>query len=108
MYHRSIHDFPDTLIETIKSFLANPKVLNAVMKISFSKTKPLDSSAVLKTMDMNSRWFLKLYHRGMTVPADFEWDFFNQGIEMLLSLDHGTSTAKGIWLLYQILHTLPF
>ena len=26
---------------------------------------------------------------------------------MLLSLDHGTSTAKVIWLLYQVLHTLP-
>ena len=105
--HRDIHDFPDTLVETLKSFLSNPKLLQAVVRMTFGKTKPLDSSAVLKTMDMNSQWFQKVYVSHMTIPADFCWTFFAEGVEMLLSLDHGTSTAKVIWLLYQILHTLP-
>ena len=100
MQHRDIHNFPETLVEAIKSFLANPKILSAVVKITFSKTKALDSSAVLKTMDMNSKWFLKLNYKGMPIPVDFDWNFFTSGIEMLLTLDHGTSTAKVIWLLY--------
>ena len=107
MKHRDIHNFPESLIEAIKSFLANPKLLSPVVQITFGKTRPLEAIAVLKTMDMNSKWFLKLYTKGMDIPTDFCWDFFIRGVEMLLSLDHGSSTAKVIWLLYQILHTLP-
>lgn len=107
MQQRDIHTYPDSLVEAVKSFIANPKILSAVVKITFGKTKPLDSSAVMKTMDMTSKWFLKLHSKSMSIPTDFDWNFFISGIEMLLSLDHGTSTAKVIWLLYQILHTLP-
>ena len=107
MRDRDIHTYPDTLVEAVKSFIANPKLLSAVVTITFSKTKSLDSSAVMKTMDMSAKWFLKLNSNSMSIPADFDWHFFIGGIEMLLQLDHGTATAKVIWLLYQILHTLP-
>lgn len=43
----------------------------------------------------------------MPVPTDFDWNFFMKGVEMLINLDHSTSTAKVLWLLYQILHTFP-
>lgn len=34
--------------------------------------------------------------------------FFFKAINMLLDLDHGMSTAKCLWLLYKILHIIPF
>ena len=45
--------------------------------------------------------------RRMPIPSDFDWLFFMKGVEMLINLDHSTSTAKVLWLLYQILHTFP-
>jgi len=35
---RNIHHYPDSLVEAIKSFLANPRLLSAVIKIAFGKT----------------------------------------------------------------------
>lgn len=58
-------------------------------------------------MDMTQVWFLKLNKKQIIIPSDFDWTFFMKGVFMLLDLDHSTSTAKAIWLLYQILHTVP-
>lgn len=89
------------------SFLANPKLLCSFVQLTFGKTNPYDAFAVFRTMDITSKWLLKLHSKGMAIPPDFCWDFFIRGIEMLLQLDHGTSTAKVIWLLYQVLHAVP-
>lgn len=35
---RDIHFFPDALVDVIKTFLTNPKLLTVVIKIIFSKT----------------------------------------------------------------------
>lgn len=58
-------------------------------------------------MDMTQKWFLKLNIRRQKIATNFDWIFFLKGIEMLINLDHSTSTAKVLWLLYQILHTFP-
>ena len=75
-------------------------MLNAVIRISFSKTNKFDSAAVWKTMQMSQRWFLKLAQRDFKVPSNFDWAFFMKGVNMLLTLDHSTSTASVLWLLY--------
>ena len=107
LQNRNINFYPDALVEAVKSFLANPKLLNPVIRITFSKTSAYDSLAVLKTMKMTQKFFLKLCQKHMLIPSDFDWAFFMRGITKLLELDHSTSTAKVIWLLYQILHTIP-
>jgi len=56
---------------------------------------------------MSARWFLKLQQKTVSIPSDFDWAFFMKGVNMLLTLDHGTSTASVIWLLYQTLHVIP-
>lgn len=100
MHSREIVFYPDALVESVKSFLANPRILNVAIHITFLKTYAHNPVAVMKTMDMTQRWFLKLNQKRMLIPADFDWTFFMTGIQMLLKLDHSTSTAKVIWLLY--------
>ena len=58
-------------------------------------------------MQMSQRWFLKLAQRDFKVPSNFDWAFFMKGVNMLLTLDHSTSTASVLWLLYQIMHVIP-
>jgi len=36
----------------------------------------------------------------MTIPSDFNWNFFMKAVKMLLEMDHSVSTASVIWLLY--------
>ena len=48
-----------------------------------------------------------MYSSGILIPPNFDFTFFLKGIQMLLDLDHGTSTAKVLWLLYQIMHVIP-
>lgn len=107
MKTRYISQYPDALVEAVTSFLSNAKVLNSVIRISFSKTWLYDTAAVRKSMQMTAKWFLKLNKKLTMVPGDFDWTFFMKGIDMLITLDHSTSTAYVIWLLYQIIHTLP-
>ena len=107
MKHRQIAAYSDNLVEAVRSFCSNPRVLNAAIRISFSKTSRFDSAAVYKTMQNSAKWFLKLQHKKMDIPSDFDWAFFMKGVNMLLTLDHGTSTASIIWLLYQIMHVIP-
>ena len=73
----------------------------------FLKTNAHDGQAVLKTCDIISRWFLKLFIREVIIPADFDFSFFFKGVFMLIDMDHSSSTAKGIWLLYQMAHCIP-
>ena len=107
MKYRYIDSYTEALVATVRSFCSNPRVLNAVVRIAFSKTHKFDSSAVWKTMQMSSRWFLKFNNHDLSIPSDFDWAFFMKGVNMLLTLDHSTSTAAVIWLLYQVLHVLP-
>ena len=38
LQNRNLHFYADSLVEAISAFLSNPKILNAVVKITFSKT----------------------------------------------------------------------
>ena len=71
------------------------------------KTATRDVSTIMKTMEITTKWFLKVYTSGILIPPNFDFTFFMKGIYILLELDHGTSTAKVLWLLYQIMHVIP-
>lgn len=58
-------------------------------------------------MEMTSEWFIRICSNSQTLPTDFPFEFFSQAISILVDLDHGSSTAKVCWLLYQIFHILP-
>jgi hypothetical protein len=91
----------------MESFVCNPKLMNPLIKLTFLKSQVFDSLSVIKVMDLTAMWFLKIHNKGLQVPPDFDFSFFLRGLEMLLDVDHNNSTAKGIWLLYQIMHTVP-
>ena len=97
----------DSMIAAMRSFVVNPKLLNAIIKLIFRKTSIYNSVSVLKAMDLTSTMFLQIYHKDLQVPSDFDFTFFNSGLNMLIEQEHGTNTAKALWLLYQMIHALP-
>ena len=91
----------------MKSFVVNPKLMNPLIKLIFKKTSIYDSASVMKCMDISSQLFFKLDSKDIQIPSDFDFNFFMKGLELLLTADHSTNTAKAVWLLYQIVHILP-
>ena len=75
-------------------------MLNVFVRIVFSKTQAHDSIAVIRTLNIVTEWLTKIHCNRALIPPDFDWIFFFKGIKILLELDHGTSTAKVIWMLY--------
>jgi hypothetical protein len=51
-------------------------------------------------MEVVASWMLKTHRSGNLIPPDFDFAFFFKGVNLLLELDHGNSTAKVIWMLY--------
>lgn len=82
--------YPDSLKETILSFLSNVRLLDGFVKIVFKKTSAYDSLAVIKTMELVAAWFQRIHKNQLLIPPDFDFPFFFKGIKILLDLDHGT------------------
>lgn len=100
LQERDLLSYPDSLSQATVSFISNASLLNKFVNIVFSKTYAFDAMAVNKTMELTAQWFTKIHRNQALIPPNFDFVFFYKGIQMLLNLDHGTSTAKVIWLLY--------
>jgi hypothetical protein len=57
MDHLEVIFYPDSLKDTILSFLSNVRLLNDFVRIVFKKTSAYDSLAVITTMDLVASWF---------------------------------------------------
>lgn len=98
---------PDSLWKATVSFMSNARLLNQFTHIVFSKTYAFDPHAVRKTMDIITKWFTKIHRNYSLIPPDFDFTFFFKGVQMLLELNHGTSTAKAVKMLFHVLHIIP-
>lgn len=99
--------YEDSLKKVTLEFMANPRMLSPVLQIVYKKTSAHNYFAVNKTMDMTASWFLKIYRNDCLIPSSFPFEFFSMAVGILIDLEHSCSTAKVIWLLYQIIHILP-
>ena len=87
--------------------MSNEKLLNVFVAIAFHKTPLYDAIKVIATLDLVEKWFTTIYKDKKIIPPSFDFSFFLKAIELLINLNHGVSTAKCVWLLYKIHHTIP-
>jgi Protein of unknown function (DUF1765) len=105
---RDIALYPEALKETTCAMLCNEKLLNVFVTIVFKKTHAFDAVAVSSALELVASWFTTLHKNKQLIPPQFDYHFFLKAMSMLLTLDHGMSTAKVIWFLYRVLHVIPF
>jgi len=105
--NQDVHYYSDALREASISFLSNEKLLSPLMTTVFKKTNVHDCAAVIKSLELIALWFVRVHKNQCLIPSDFDFNFFLRGIGILLELDHGTSTAKVLWFLYQVTHIIP-
>ena len=68
--------YSDSLVESTLAFLANNKLLMAFIRVSFLKTSLNNLSAVMKTLDLASKWFLEIHVNKIIIPPNFDFAFF--------------------------------
>jgi len=73
----------------------------------FKKTHVYDPYTVNKSLELVTSWLVQINRNEALIPGEFDFNFFFKAVNMLLTLDHGTSTAKVIWMLYQVMHIIP-
>lgn len=78
-----------------------------LIDIIFKKTNIHIPAEVNCTMDIIQKWFHVISNDGKVFPANFDYNFFNKGIEMLIDYDHAITTPKALWLIYKIFHIFP-
>jgi hypothetical protein len=104
---RNILEYPDSLIDCSCSLVANENIMYVLIDIIFKKTNIHIPGEVKRTMEIIEKWFKVVGHSGKVFPANFDYSFFNNGIEMLIDYDHAISTPKCLWLIYKIFHIFP-
>lgn len=104
---REVQFYPEALKEATCALLANEKIVNCFVTIVFSKTQAHDNQAVNNCLELIASWFTTIFNNKAFLPPQFDYHFFFKGVNILMDLDHGVSTAKVIWLLYKVLHIIP-
>ena len=107
MKERDVQFYPEALKEATCALLANEKLVNVLTMIVFNKTPAYDNAAVNNCLDLIASWFQTIHANKSILPPQFDFHFFFKGIQILMDLDHGVSTAKCIWLIYKVLHIIP-
>ena len=57
MKEREVSTYPDALIDSTVSLLANEKLLNSFVSIVFKKTNAYDTLSVVATLELVNKWF---------------------------------------------------
>lgn len=107
MKRRKISEYPDALVDASCSLLGNEKIMYVMIDIIFKKTNLFLPSEVSRTLEIIEKWFQVIGNDGKKFPANFDFNFFYKGIEMVLDHEHSISTPKVIWLLYKAFHIFP-
>ncbi|KAH3758098.1 hypothetical protein Pelo_10039 [Pelomyxa schiedti] len=77
------------------------RVLNALMKISFLKTNAVDHVAIAATFGIMDRWFDCLVKHNKVLGPQFDVQFFCQGLDVIISVDHHMVLCRILSLIYK-------
>lgn len=92
----------------IESLLVNRGLLNTMMKTIFGKCSPYDIKLVDKTLEMFVWWINLLVYNGKNpFDSDFDFDFFQKAIAMMLRMNSLYTGYKCLVMLYNVLVHIP-
>lgn len=98
--------YPEALIEASCSLLSYRHLITVFVKIVFFKTNIYDYQSVIETLGLVDTWLDKMFVLGHQLPHSFDYNFFTQGLLMILRDEHSVSLAKGLLLVYRQMHML--
>lgn len=84
MKNISIERYPPTMIQTSINLLANEKLLNILIAMVFEKTNCYDCNAVMKGLDLISRYLNYFNRNKKLLPNTFNYTYFFKALKIIL------------------------
>eukprot|EP00826_Nyctotherus_ovalis_P065546 TRINITY_DN9638_c0_g2_i1.p3 TRINITY_DN9638_c0_g2~~TRINITY_DN9638_c0_g2_i1.p3 ORF type:complete len:138 (-),score=43.80 TRINITY_DN9638_c0_g2_i1:60-473(-) len=82
-------------------------MLTVFVNILFHKTPVYDYYTVDASLGFVTLLFTSLHNHHKTLPSNFDFQLFFNGIDILLKMDDLLSCEKCLWMIYKIVHLLP-
>eukprot|EP01127_Copromyxa_protea_P015453 TRINITY_DN4450_c1_g1_i1.p1 TRINITY_DN4450_c1_g1~~TRINITY_DN4450_c1_g1_i1.p1 ORF type:complete len:869 (+),score=173.35 TRINITY_DN4450_c1_g1_i1:85-2691(+) len=93
--------FTPSLMSTCSTLLKTcPVLINYYMRFTCTRTIAFDQSAVTDVLTRMAEWFSELKKVNTPLPPNFDADFFNSAMGVILESDHHQMICRVIQLLY--------
>ncbi|OMJ90926.1 hypothetical protein SteCoe_6590 [Stentor coeruleus] len=106
MKERLIIEYPEALISCACKVLYNPRMLNVMVKILFSKTNVYDFNSVQETFRVMNRLLDSFFRLRNKLQNTFDNEFFALGLKICLEDENALNISKALWFLYNQYHLL--
>ncbi|ELR23694.1 uncharacterized protein ACA1_073380 [Acanthamoeba castellanii str. Neff] len=90
--------------QCVSSLMQNPRLFNIFIKVLYSKTNINDASLTETSLEILSEWFLRVRETYTYLPRDFDYDYFFQGLVIMLDCEHHVTLIKALTFIYNTLH----
>lgn len=101
---RNIIEYPEALINCACKMLYNPKLLNIIVRIVFSKTNIYDFNTVQETFKFLDILFTAYFMLSKKLPSTFDHSFFTLGIKICLEDENALNIARCLQFIYNQYH----
>lgn len=106
MKERNITEYPEALVKCACKILYNPKMLNIMVVILFSKTNIYDVNTVQETFRVLNILFKAYYKLATKLPTTFDTAVFVLGLKICLQDEAALNVGKCLWFIYNQFHLL--
>ena len=106
MKEREVIEYPEALISCACKILCNPKMLNIMVRILFSKTNIYDFNTVQETFKIMNILFVAYFKLSNKLPITFDFTFFTLGIKISLEDENALNVARCLEFIYNQYHLL--
>jgi Protein of unknown function (DUF1765) len=100
MKERNIPEYPEALINCACKLIHNPKMLNVIVRILFSKTNVYDFLCFQEAYKFLNKLFSQYSILHSKLPIAFDFNYFIMGIKISLKDLNGLNVARCLWFIY--------
>eukprot|EP00124_Ichthyophonus_hoferi_P006178 Ihof_evm1s1280 gene=Ihof_evmTU1s1280 len=103
------NQYPESMLKAIEYLLLNPMILNSLVYCAFGSTSLYDVDIVATTLTLLDSWLAVVggtQEYTKPIPGTFDFEFFRQGLELMLGSDHCQIISNTLCLMYNHLETL--
>lgn len=90
--------------QCLYSLMQNPRIFNVLIQVLFSKTNVNDAPLTEISLDILTEWFARIRSLYTYLPAPFDYNYFFQGLSILLECEHHVTLIRGLTFIYSTMH----
>lgn len=106
MKERATIEYPEALLNCACKLIYDPRTINVMVRILFSKTNIYDFHSVQEMFKVLNQIFTAYFTFKQVLPSNFDINFFTKGLKICLNDENALNVAKCLWFIYYQYHLL--